>query len=100
MLDMGPLQQFVDDPSIQDIAINGPEEVLIRRKDGWSPVDVRFPGPDALLAFANGMIAETGHAASHACPIVETYLPGGIYISIVTQPVCPWPSILMRVQRD
>jgi type IV secretory pathway ATPase VirB11/archaellum biosynthesis ATPase len=27
MPEMGPLQQFVDDPSIQDIAINGPDEV-------------------------------------------------------------------------
>lgn len=38
----GPLQQFLDDPAVSEIMVNGPEEVFVERHGRVERTDVRF----------------------------------------------------------
>jgi pilus assembly protein CpaF len=100
ILGMGPLQPYMDDPTIEDIAINGPNEVMVYRSTGWSRVDVKFPSPIYLQEFINTKISAFGRTASESNPIVDAVLRSGARVSIVTSPVSrPWPVVVIRVQR-
>ncbi len=100
ILGMGPLQPFMDDPTIEDIAINGPNEVMVYRSTGWAHTDVKFPSPMYLQEFINTKISAFGRTASESNPIVDAVLRSGARVSIVTNPVVrPWPVVVIRVQR-
>lgn len=100
ILGMGSLQPLLDDPGIEDIAINGPSEVMVYRSTGWETTDVTFRDSTYLQEWINGKISHTQRQASEATPIVDAVLRSGARVSIVTKPVVrPWPVVVIRVQR-
>lgn len=100
VLGMGPLQPLMDDPTIEDIAINGPNEVMVYRNTGWSRTDIKYPTAEYLVEYFNTKISAMGRAVSEADPIQDAILPNGARISLVTRPVArPWPTIVIRIQR-
>ena len=42
ILGMGPIEPLLEDETIEDIAINGPNEVMVYRNGGWEETDIHF----------------------------------------------------------
>jgi pilus assembly protein CpaF len=100
ILGMGQLQPLLDDSTVEDIAINGPNEVMVYRNTGWAKTDIKFPNSKYLQEYLNSKISHTGRTASEVNPIVDAVLRSGARVSIVTSPVArPWPAAVIRVQR-
>nr|NIS83456.1 hypothetical protein [Anaerolineales bacterium] len=100
LLGMGAIEPLLKDETIEDIAINGPDEVMVFRPGGWEEVDIRFDSPARLLEILNRGIAHSNRKANMVTPIADAVLRGRERISVVTYPIAnPHPSAVIRIPR-
>jgi len=100
LLGMGAIEPLLKDESIEDVAINGPDEVMVYRAGGWEEVDVKFDSPTRLLEILNRGIAHANRKANILTPIADAVLREKERISVVTYPIAtPYPSAVIRVPR-
>jgi pilus assembly protein CpaF len=100
LLGMGAIDTLLKDESIEDIAINGPTEVMVYRKGGWEAESVSFPTPERLLEILNRGLAHSNRRANMVTPIADAVLKGKERISVVTYPVAsPYPTSVIRIPR-
>jgi pilus assembly protein CpaF len=90
---LGPIDELLRREDIEDIAINGPHEIMLRTSAGWKPAEGELvrtlnsgaAGIEAMFKYA--ISGETGKQPSRTNPIVDAHLPSGDRISYITQPV-------------
>ena len=100
LLGMGPLDPLLEDDSIEDIAVNGPNEVMVHRQGHWEETDIHFESSERLLEMLNRGIAGSNRQANMVMPIADAVLPGKERIGVVTHPVAtPWPAAVIRIPR-
>lgn len=100
LLGMGPIDALLKDPSIEDIAINGPDEVMAYRHGRWEKESVTFPSATRLLEILNRGLAHSNRKANMVTPIADAVLRDKQRISVVTYPVAnPYPSTVIRIPR-
>lgn len=101
VLGMGPLEPLLKDPSVEDIAINGPKEVMVFKNGGWKKVEVSFESEMALLEILQRSIAHVNRAVNMVTPIADAILPRGERINIGVNPIAsPSPSAVIRIPRS
>lgn len=101
LLGMGPIENLLRLPDVEDIAINGPADIWYRRHGYWERSDATYSDPQSLLLTLNRAIVHTNRQAGPLTPIVDATLRSGHRISIVTEPIAePWPVATIRVHRD
>lgn len=83
----GPLAQLLEDPSVTDVVVNGPDEVWVDRGAGMVRTDVTFPDADALRRLAQRLAASCQRRLDDACPYVDARLPDGTRLHAVLAPV-------------
>jgi len=102
MYSLGPLDAILA-TDIEDIAINGAHEIMVRDSSGWSPMPKELieqvGDGNAILSMLNLAISNSGQQASNIQPIVDDKLPNGHRISIVTEPVAADGIIPLAVIR-
>ncbi len=79
---LGPLQPLLDDPSIEEIWINGPDRVFVAR-DG---VSERLPltlGEREVRDLVERMLQSTGRRVDLSSPFVDASLPDGSRLHVV-----------------
>jgi len=100
LLGMGAIDTLLRDESIEDIAINGPTEVMVYRNGRWDGENVSFPSADRLLEVLNRGLAHANRKANMVTPIADAVLKGKERISVVTYPVAtPHPTAVIRIPR-
>lgn len=100
LLGMGSIDTLLRDASIEDIAINGPSEVMVYRGGRWEAENISFPSADRLLEILNRGLAHSNRKANMVTPIADAVLKGKERISVVTYPVAsPHPTSVIRIPR-
>ncbi len=100
LLGMGAVDTLLSDSTVEDIAINGPVEVMVYRHGHWEETDVTFPSADRLLEILNRGLAHSNRKANLVTPIADAVLKGKQRISVVTHPVAtPHPTAVIRIPR-
>ncbi len=100
LLGMGAIEPLLKDKTIEDIAINGPNEVMVFRDGKWVEVDIKFDSSTRLLEILNRGIAHANRKANMVTPIADAVLRGKERISVVTYPVAsPNPTAVIRIPR-
>jgi pilus assembly protein CpaF len=100
LLGMGAIDTLLKDPTIEDIAINGPDEVMAYRNGQWQKEDVTFPSAMRLLEILNRGLAHSNRKANMVTPIADAVLRDKERISVVTYPVAsPYPTAVVRIPR-
>lgn len=101
ILGMGELTPLLADQSIEDIAVNGPDEIMTYSAGCWERQPMKFESSERLLEMINRGISKSGKKANPVTPIVDAILPGGERVSVVTYPVTDsWPTISIRAHRS
>jgi pilus assembly protein CpaF len=83
----GPLQPLLDDPSIDDVIVNGPLTIYVERKGELEPVSARFRDMDHLMNVIQRIVAPIGRRVDEANPYVDGRLPDGSRLNVVIPPV-------------
>ncbi|MDY7225812.1 CpaF family protein [Hyalangium rubrum] len=81
-----PVLQYLDDPSVSEIMINGPTDIWIERKGRVFKTDAAF-SEEGLLGAARNMAQFVGRVLSDERPRLDARLPDGSRIHVVIPPI-------------
>ena len=69
-----PIRPFLDDASVSEVMINGPEEIWIERKGRLSKTDARFSSHEALMSALRNLSERSALLSlSLPCPSVPRW---------------------------
>jgi pilus assembly protein CpaF len=81
-----PILQYLDDESVSEVMINGPEDIWIERKGRLFKTDARF-SEEGLMGAARNMAQYVGRVMSDERPRLDARLPDGSRIHVVLPPI-------------
>jgi pilus assembly protein CpaF len=96
MLGMGPLQPLLEDETVTDIMVNGPNRVFIERGGRAQPAAIRFRDAQHVALICQRIAAGVGRRIDEASPMVDARLADGSRVNIVFPPLAldgPYVSI-------
>lgn len=97
ILGYGPLESLLLDDSVQEIFVNGPDQVWVERYGQLVESDVRFISEEHLQRTASRMAAHMGRKLDRRWPMLDGRLPDGSRVNIVGPPcVVNGTSITIR----
>ncbi len=82
-----PIVDLLEDPSVGEVMVNGPDEVYVERGGRVERTPNTFPDEHAVLAAANHIAQFVGKTISEESPILDGRLPDGSRICIVLPPI-------------
>ena len=92
-----PIRPYLDDPTVSEIMINGPDRIYVERGGILSLVDARFDGKEALTAAIRNLSQYVGKPVSAARPILEGRMPDGSRVEAILPPIAPdGPHVSIR----
>ncbi|WED22300.1 CpaF family protein [Vibrio sp. JC009] len=87
LLGLGPLQSLMDDESISDIMINGPDNIFIERDGLVEKASVSFISNQQLLDIAKRIASRVGRRVDDSSPTCDARLEDGSRVNIVIPPI-------------
>jgi pilus assembly protein CpaF len=93
----GPIQPLLDDATVTEVMVNGPQRVYIERKGRLSLTLVKFDDDDHVRRVIDRIILPLGRRVDIDSPLVDARLPDGSRVNAVIPPVAiDGPSITIR----
>ena len=91
---LGPL---LGDPSVDEVLVNGPEQIWVERRGRLQRVSARFADAEALRDACARLVASAGRRIDDATPMVDARLADGSRLNVVLPPVAPdGPLLALR----
>ena len=80
------LQELLDDPSVTEIMVNGPDTVFFERGGALIKWDRSFSSPEKLDDVIRQIAGRCNRVINESCPIVDARLPDGSRVNAVIAP--------------
>ncbi len=97
VMGFGPIQPLLDDPSITEIMVNGPDCVYVERDGRLVKTGVRFTDDEAVRRLIDSIILPLGRHIDADSPTVDARLPDGSRVNAVIPPAAiDGPSLTIR----
>ncbi|MBE0687903.1 MAG: CpaF family protein [Anaerolineaceae bacterium] len=97
ILGFGPLQSLLEDHTISEVMVNGPNSVYIEQKGKLVKTGITFEDDDAVLRIIEKIIMPLGRRIDSDTPTVDARLPDGSRVNAVIPPVAiDGPTITIR----
>ncbi len=87
LLGLGPLQLLLDDPSIEEIIVSGPQRVFAIADGRKRLTDTVFEDDDQLLRVIRRAVGPLGRRLDESSPMVDARLPDGSRLNAVMPPL-------------
>ena len=84
---LGPLEPLLADPSVDEVMVNGPGEVLVERRGQIERTGVSFGGEAELMHAIERILAPLGRRVDEASPLCDARLPDGSRVNVVIPPL-------------
>src|SRR5918998_2753921 len=84
---LGPLEPLLSDPRVDEVMVNGPDEVWAERAGRIEPTSVRFASDAELLHSIERILAPLGRRVDEAAPLCDARLPDGSRVNVVIPPL-------------
>jgi pilus assembly protein CpaF len=81
------LQPLLDDRTITEIMVNGPDKIFIERAGRISRTEAAFADHRKLEDVIHNIVSRTNRAVNEASPIVDFVLPDGSRVNVVLRPI-------------
>ncbi len=93
----GPIQHLLEDPSVSEVMVNGPNNVYVERDGKLTRTSVEFRNDDHVRQVIDRIILPLGRRVDEDKPTVDARLPDGSRVNAVVPPVAiDGPSITIR----
>ncbi len=97
MLGLGPLEALLDDETVTDILVNGPDQVYVERGGKMVLTEVNFRDNQHVMNIANRIVTRIGRRVDESSPLVDARLEDGSRVNIIIPPLAlKGPSISIR----
>jgi pilus assembly protein CpaF len=94
---LGPLEELMADPLVEEVMVNGPDEVYVERAGRIERTPVRFPSERALRDAIERILTPLGRRIDELSPMVDARLDDGSRVNVVIPPLAVGgPSLSIR----
>ncbi|MPY09812.1 CpaF family protein [Arthrobacter bussei] len=87
VLGYGPLQQLLDDETVTEIMVNGPDMIYVEQKGKLQRSPVRFASESHLRKVIERIVARVGRRIDESSPLVDARLADGSRVNAVVPPL-------------
>lgn len=84
---LGILDEILEDESMTEVMINGPDHIFVERNGRLYKLNRRFESEQYLQDIIQKIVGKAGKEVNQANPIVDTRLPDGSRVNVVLPPV-------------
>lgn len=81
------LQPLIDDNTITEIMVNGPDTVFIERNGRISRESIRFESEEKLYNIIQSIVSKVNKTVNESSPVVDARLKDGSRVSVVLPPI-------------
>lgn len=93
----GPITALLDDPSVTEVMVNGPNDIYIERFGKIELTDKRFRDDRHVMHTIDKIISPLGRRVDESSPMVDARLPDGSRVNIIIPPLAiKGPTITIR----
>ena len=97
VLGYGPLEPLLADPTVNDILVNGHDQVYVERFGVLEATNVRFRDERHLLRIIDKIVSSIGRRVDESQPWVDARLPDGSRVNAIIRPCAiDGPSLSIR----
>ena len=94
---LGPLEELLEDDSVSEIMVNGPEKVYVERGGKLQLSDCQFTDDASVLAVIERIVAPLGRRIDESQPYVDARLADGSRVNAIIAPLSlSGPTITIR----
>ncbi len=90
----GPLQRLLEDPSVTEIMVNGPDRVYVEQDGRLQRTPIHFDSEEHLRRVIERIVSRVGRRIDEASPLVDARLPDGSRVHAVIAPLAVRGSTL------
>jgi len=84
---LGPLEELMADPSVEEVLVNGHEDVYVERRGRLERVDLGFEGEGQLRDVIERVLAPIGRRVDELSPMADGRLADGSRVNVVIPPL-------------
>jgi pilus assembly protein CpaF len=94
---LGPLEDLLADPSVDEVMVNGPHRVYVERAGRIEAVEARFADEEELRNAIERILAPLGRRLDELSPMVDARLADGSRVNAVIPPLAiDGPALSIR----
>jgi pilus assembly protein CpaF len=94
---LGPLEPLLQDPTINDILVNGPKQVYVERAGVLEESNVMFKDNAHLMNIIDKVVSAVGRRVDESSPMVDARLADGSRVNVIIPPLAiDGPHISIR----
>ncbi len=98
---LGPLQPYLDDPTVDDIIVNGSKSIYVERAGELEQTTSRFRDDTHLMNVIQRIVGPIGRRVDKSSPYVDARLPDGSRVNVIIPPVAlDGPMLSVRKFRE
>lgn len=83
----GPIEVLVQDPTISEIMVNGPDKIYVEDKGKLKLTDLKFRDEEHLMNIINRIVSNVGRHVDEASPMVDARLADGSRVNAIIPPL-------------
>ncbi len=85
--ELEPIKKLLADDTINDILINGPDNIYIERDGRLERTDITFPTDLKVFQMAEAIATQIGRTVNLRRPLLDARLPDGSRVNIIAPPL-------------
>jgi pilus assembly protein CpaF len=94
---LGPLEELLADPEVEEVMVNGPERVYVERQGRIELTEVRFAEEAELRNAIERILAPLGRRVDELSPMVDARLADGSRVNVIIPPLAiDGPALSIR----
>lgn len=86
-LGLGVLEPLLEDGSITEIMVNGPDQIFVERGGRVEQVPVRFASNEQLMQTIERIVSTVNRRVDESNPMVDARLPSGERVNVIIPPL-------------
>ncbi len=87
VLGLGPLQAFLDDPSVTEVMVNGSTSIYVERRGRVELTGARFLDDGHVRQVIERIVAQVGRRVDESSPMVDARLADGSRVNAIVPPL-------------
>ena len=96
-LGLGPVEQFLSDPSVNEIMVNAKDQIYIEKNGRLERTRLRFSSDQAVLNVIERIVSPIGRRIDEGSPTVDARLKDGSRVHVIIPPLAlKGPTLTIR----
>jgi pilus assembly protein CpaF len=87
VLGLGPIQRYIDDPSVTEVMVNRADQVYVERDGQLSPTSTTFASEEQLRRVIDRIVSRIGRRVDESSPLVDARLADGSRVNAIIPPL-------------